>query len=121
MHFNHKLNFRSRFLIGNLRSSLSTWVAHDLIIILPDISARRNFSWGEARSTKEWLVRDVAAWEVPGGGLRPRTPEKFSKNLKKINEKFTVFENFKGNFAIFSKFYLIFGENLEKNLEMSGR
>ena len=37
-------------------------------------------------------------------------PEKFSKDLEKINEKFTIFENF-------LKFYRIFGENLGKNIE----
>ena len=72
------------------------------------------------RSTRGVLVRGVAAWGVPGGRA-PGTPEKFSKNLYKINEKFTIFLNFQEHFAIFFKFFLkfyrIFGENLDKNLE----
>ena len=76
------------------------------------ISARRNFfRGGEARSTKGGLVRGVAAWGVPDAG------EVFKKFVKKAMKNLQFFQNFQENFAIFLKFYRIFGENLEKNLE----
>ena len=77
------------------------------LIMLPHISARRNFFGGrEARSTKGGLVRGVA-----GQGVR--TQEKLSTFLK-IDEKFTCFDNFDRKFAIFQKylqFFSVFREN----------
>ena len=48
------------------------------------------------------------------GGGAPRTPEKFSKNLGKINEKITIFQNFNENCAIFTKNFQNFLEFFAK-------
>ena len=61
------------------------------------ISARSNFFWGEARSTKGGLIREVAAWGVPGAEP-PDAGEvfkKFAKNFKEISRFFQKsFSNF---------------------------
>ena len=49
------------------------------VICNVNISARRNFVRGEARSTKGGLVRGVAAWGVPGA--EPPDAGKVIKNL----------------------------------------
>ena len=61
----------------------------------------------------------------PRGGFRGAEPpgrqRSFQKICKKINEKLQFLKDFQENFAIFSKilwkFYRIFGENVDKNLE----
>ena len=71
------------------------------------------------RSTKGGLIRRVAAWGVPGaeppdaGGFQ-KFCKKSMKNkqfLKKISRKFRDF--LKNSL----KYYRIFGENLDKNLD----
>ena len=85
-----------------------------------NISAHRNFfPGGGARSTKGGLVRGIAAWGVRGGGgggagVSPRTPEKFSKNLKKPMKNLQFFENFQGTCGIFSNFLKILSNESRK-------
>ena len=66
------------------------------------MSARRNFFEREARSTNGGLVRGVGAWGASGGGA-PGRRRCFQKICKKTMKNLQFFENFKGNFAIFSK------------------
>ena len=67
------------------------------------MGARSEFFRGEGVSEvhqgRAW--KGVAAWGFRGRS--PRTPEKFSKNLGKINEKLQFFKKFQENFAIFTK------------------
>ena len=95
-------------------------------IILGIISQRKNkihllqlrqldfFGGGEARSSKGGLLRGssvgVQAAEPPGRG------EVF-KNVQKAIQNLQFFENFTGNFSIFSKFFKIlsnFSRKVEK-------
>ena len=89
---------------------------------IPGISARRNFFQG-GRSEVHQGRPCKGGHRVGGsGGAEPPGRRRSSPKIcKKAKKKITIFFKFQENFAIFSKifwkFYRIFGENLDKNLD----
>ena len=83
------------------------------------ISARRNFFRGGRGSEVHQGRAGKGGRRVGGsGGLSPPDAgEVFKKFIKKSMKNLQFFQNFQENFAIFSKFYRIFAENLDKYLE----
>ena len=80
------------------------------------IGARRNFFAGRSEVHQGRPCKGGAAWGVQGP-----EPERFSKNCKKAMKilRFKkVFMEISRFFQLFKKLYRIFGENLEKNLEL---
>ena len=128
---NRNWNLLRKFWNLHIKISMENWLFTHFLSLLPGplsfYTALENntiflhqFFRGGSEGHQGRACKGLAAWAVTGGGA-PRTLEKFSKNVYKINEKLQFFKNFQENFAIFSKnfwkFYRIFGENVDKNLQ----